>query len=67
MAPSICNDVTGKSGEFFSQAIGMVLIAVLDCEVLDHLINNVAPSFVNKTSPLANCLVESKEPTCVWQ
>ena len=47
----------------FNQGIGIVLISVLDCEVLDHLINNVAPSFVNKTSLLANCLAGSKEPT----
>ena len=43
----------------------MVLMSVLYCKVFDHLINNVAPSFVNRTSLLANCLVGSKDPT-VW-
>ena len=43
----------------------MVLMSVLDCKVLDHLINNVAPSLVNKTSALANCLVGSKDSS-IW-
>ena len=41
----------------------MVLMSVLDCRVLDHFINKVAPSLVKSTSPLANCLVGSKDPT----
>ena len=40
----------------------MVLMLVLDCKVLNHLINNVAPSFVNRTSPLANCLDQKIQP-----
>ena len=35
----------------------------LICKVLDHLISNVAPWLENNMSPLANCLVGSKEPT----
>ena len=31
--------------------------------VLDHLISKVSPSLVDRTSPLANCLVGSKDPT----
>ena len=41
----------------------MVLMSVLDCKVLDHFSNSVAPSIVKSTSPLANCLVVSKDPT----
>ena len=59
----MCKDVTGQSGECFSHGIGMVLISVLDCKVLDHFINIVAPSLVNRISPLGNCRVGSKNPT----
>ena len=33
----------------------------LDCKVLDHLIQGVAPTLENNTSPLASCLVASKD------
>ena len=59
----MCKDVTGQSGEFFSHGIGMALISVLDCKVLDHFIRTVAPSVVKRISPPANCRVGSKDPT----
>ena len=44
----------------------MVLMSDLDCKVLDHLIKRVAPWLENIISPLASCLVGSKDPT-VWE
>ena len=56
-------EVTGQSGESRNHGRGMVLMSDLVCKVLDHLISNVAPWLENSMSPLANCLVGSKEPT----
>ena len=41
----------------------MVLISFLDYKVLENFIKRVAPTVVTRISPLASCLVGSKDPT----
>ena len=52
-----------QSGECFNHGSGMVQMSDLNWRVFDHLIRRVAPSLENSMSPLANCLMGSKDPT----